>query len=49
MQIYQVLDEQNHLIAEYSQFDTARYNAEMLTIWHTDHYYHVEALELQPH
>jgi hypothetical protein len=49
MQIYQILDEQNNPVAEYSSLDYALHNAENLTFWHTDHYYHVEEIELIEH
>jgi len=47
MLIYQVLDEQNRPIGEYSNLDYALLNAETLTFWHTDRYYHVEEVELE--
>lgn len=46
MMVYQVLDEQNNAIAEYSNLDYALHNAESLTFWHEDHYYHVEEISL---
>jgi hypothetical protein len=46
MLIYQVLDEQNRPIGEYNDLDYALHNAEALTFWHTEHYYHVEEIEL---
>ncbi len=49
MQVYQVLDEQNNRITEYSRLDAALHNAEELTFWHTDHYYHVQEIELTEH
>lgn len=49
MTVYQVLDEQNNPIAEYSDLDYALHNAENLTFWHEDHYYHVEQVNLTEH
>ena len=49
MLIYQVLDEQNRPIGEYSNLDYALHNAEALTFWHTNHYYHVAEIELVEH
>jgi len=46
MMVYQVLDEQNNPVGEYSSLDYALHNAENLTLWHEDHYYHVEELNL---
>lgn len=46
MLIYQVLDEENYPVGEYSDLDHALHQAEDLTFWHTEHYYHVEELEL---
>lgn len=46
MTIYQVLDEQNNPIGEYSDLDYALHNAESLTFWHEDHYYHVQEINL---
>jgi hypothetical protein len=42
MIIYQVVDEENKLMSEYSQRDVAMHSAEDWTVWHEDHYYHVE-------
>lgn len=44
MVIYQVVDEQNHPIGEYQNFENAKHNAEDMTLWFSDHYYHVEEL-----
>lgn len=44
MLIYQVLDEENHPVAEYSAFELAKHEAEDLTLWHEEHYYHVESI-----
>lgn len=49
MQVYQVLDEQNNAVAEYSSLDYALHSAEDLTFWHTDHYYHVQEIDLIEH
>jgi len=49
MMVYQVLDEQNNPIAEYSDLDHALHNAETMTFWHADHYYHVEEVDLTSH
>lgn len=35
MQVYQVLDEQNNLVAEYSRLDQTINNAAELIFWHT--------------
>jgi hypothetical protein len=47
MTIYQVVDEQNHPVAEYRHFDKALHSAEDMTLWFEDHYYHVETLEFE--
>lgn len=47
MLIYQVLDEQNNPVAEYTELDTAVHDAEDLTLWHEEHYYHVEPLSIK--
>ncbi|HQN64692.1 MAG TPA: hypothetical protein PLR90_03525 [Methylophilus sp.] len=47
MLIYQVLDEQNYPIGEYSDLDYALHRAEDLTLWHAEHYYHVQELMLE--
>ncbi len=47
MLIYQVLDEQNYPVGEFSDLDYALHTADDLTFWHMDHYYHVEELELE--
>ena len=44
MMVYQVLDEENNPIAEFNDLDYALNNAEKLTFWHTDHYYHVQEI-----
>jgi len=49
MQAYQVLDEQNNPVAEYSNLDCALHDAENLTFWHAEHYYHVEEIDLMAH
>lgn len=49
MLIYQVLNEQNQPVAEFSDLDYALYNAQSLTLWHSDHYYHVEEVEFKEH
>jgi hypothetical protein len=49
MLVYQVLDEQNNPVAEYSDLDYALHNAQSLTFWHTDHYYHVEEINISEH
>jgi hypothetical protein len=46
MLIYQVLDEQNHPIGEYNNLDYALHNAEVLTFRDSEHYYHVEELNI---
>ncbi|MDP1659634.1 MAG: hypothetical protein Q8L73_09845 [Methylotenera sp.] len=47
MIIYQVVDEENNLVSEYSRLEAAQHSAEDLTVWFADHYYHVEALTFQ--
>lgn len=47
MIIYQVVDEENNLVSEHSQLNVAMHSAEDWTVWHEDHYYHVEALALR--
>lgn len=47
MTIYQVLDEENHLICEYSDKERAIHGAQDMTVWDSDHYYHVQELEIQ--
>lgn len=44
MMIYQVLDEENNPIAEFNDLDYALQNAESLTFWYADHYYHVQEI-----
>jgi hypothetical protein len=46
MLIYQVLDEQNHPIGEYNDLDYALHNAEVLTFHNSEHYYHVEEINI---
>ena len=47
MIIYQVVDEENNFVSEYLHRDIAYHNAEEMTVWFSDHYYHVEELALQ--
>ncbi len=47
MIIYQVVDEENNLVSEHSQRDTAIHSAEDWTVWYEDHYYHVEEVTFQ--
>ncbi len=47
MIIYQVVDEENHLVSEYSHRDAALHEAEDMTVWFAEHYYHVEELAFQ--
>lgn len=47
MVIYQVLDEENHPIAEYPTFESAIQDADDLTLWDADHYFHVETLHIE--
>jgi hypothetical protein len=42
MIIYQVVDEKNNCVSEYSHLDAAIHTAEDFTVWCADHYYHVE-------
>ncbi len=44
MPIYQVLDEENYPVGEYSDLDYALHHAEDLTFWHAEHYYYVKEL-----
>lgn len=46
MPIYQKSDEQNNPVGEYSDLDYALYNTESLTMWHENHYYHVQEINL---
>lgn len=39
---YQVVDEENNYVSEYSDLDAAIHTAEDLTVWCAEHYYHVE-------
>ena len=47
MVIYQVLDEENHPVAEYPTFESAIHEADDLTLWHDEHYFHVEMLHIE--
>ena len=47
MLIYQVLDEENNPVAEYPALDMAIHEAEDLTLWHEEHYYHVESIRIE--
>lgn len=47
MIVYQVVDEENKLVSEHSQRDTAIYSAQDWTLWYEDHYYHVEEVNFQ--
>lgn len=47
MTIYQVLNEQDQLAYEYEDFEDAVQEADMLTVWDEEHYYHVEPLYLE--
>ncbi len=47
MTIYQVVNEENEIYSEYTEYDNAMYNAQDFTVWDDGHYYHVEELELQ--
>ena len=42
MVTYQVVDEENKYVSEYSDLDAALHTAEDLTVWCAEHYYHVE-------
>ena len=44
MKIFQVVDEQNHLVSEYQHLDVALHRAEDMTLWFAEHYYHIEEL-----
>jgi hypothetical protein len=47
MTIYQVIDEQNHLVYAFMNLQTATQEVEMLNETHEDHYYYVNALEIE--
>jgi hypothetical protein len=47
MIIYQVLDEQNQIYTEFTDFNKALSSAQDLTLWNQYHYYHVAKLELE--
>ena len=47
MTIYQVLDEQNHLMYTSMSLQTAEEEVEMLNEMCEDHYYYVNALEIE--
>lgn len=47
MTTYQVMDEENHCIATFQYLQEAMYTAQDFTVWDEEHYYHVEALELE--
>jgi len=47
MMIYQVLDEQNNLVKEFNSVEKALQNAENLTLWSSEHYFHVEIAHLE--
>lgn len=42
MTIYQVIDEENNLVSEYAYREAAVLSAEEMTVWFSEHYYHVE-------
>jgi len=44
MVIYQVVDEQNNPVGEYQNLDKAKLDASDMTLWFSDHYYHVEEM-----
>lgn len=44
---YQVMDEENHCIATYQHLQEAMYTAQDFTLWDEEHYYHVEALDIE--
>lgn len=46
MMVYQVRDEENNTVGEYSDLDYALENAHKLTLWHGDHAYHVQEMRL---
>ncbi len=47
MTIYQVLDEQNHLVYAFMTLQTAAEEVEMLNESREDHFYYVNELELE--
>jgi hypothetical protein len=47
MTIYQVIDEQNHLLYAFMNLQTATQEADMLNEAREDHYYYVNALEIE--
>ena len=47
MTIYQVVDEQNHLVYAFMSLQTAKEEVEMLNESREDHFYYVNELEFQ--
>lgn len=47
MTIYQVLNEENQFIQEYQDLEFAQQEAELLTLWNDEHYYHVQLVEFE--
>lgn len=47
MTLYQVMDEENHLVGEYQYRDKAQYYVEDMTLWFAEHHYHIEVLIFQ--
>jgi hypothetical protein len=47
MTIYQVVDEQNHLLYAFMNLQTATQEVEMLNEDREDHFYYVNALEIE--
>lgn len=47
MTIYQVVNEQNYPVYEFTDFAKAALEAEMLNDWYEDHYFYVEVAEVQ--
>jgi hypothetical protein len=47
MTIYQVVNEQNYPVYEFSEFARAALEAEMLNELHEDHYFYVEVAKIQ--
>ena len=47
MTIYQVIDEQNHLVYAFMSYQTAKEEVEMLNESREDHFYYVNKLEFK--
>lgn len=47
MTIYQVVDDQNHLICEYMDLERALNGVQDMAAWDKNHHYFVQELEVQ--